>query len=92
MKSRGIVQRIDRRVDLGDQPAAAVSDGLQPASLFLVSVCASAVLVGSHGGRVGHGVPVVGVWRQCLEDAVPSLVLTSTVMSQVQHPEIAKPL
>lgn len=44
--------------------------------------------MGSHDGRVDHGVLVVGVLRQRLEEALPGPVLAPATVAQVHHPEI----
>ena len=53
--------------------------------------CPSAVLVGSHDGRVNHDVLVVGVLRHRLEETLPGPVLAPAAMALMHHPEIPEP-
>ena len=50
--------------------------------------CADTVLVGSHDGRVEHGVLVVGILCQSLEDPLQHGALTPAAVAQVHYPEV----
>ena len=52
----------------------------------------SAMLVGAHDGGIDHGVFVVGVFGQMLEDFFPYAARGPAAETRMHHAEIAKPL
>jgi hypothetical protein len=52
----------------------------------------STVLVGAHDGGVDHGVFVIGVFGQMLEDRLQDSASSPTAEPRMHHPEIAETL
>jgi hypothetical protein len=87
MKAGRIAQRINRDVDFCTQPAAAAPDRFSLGSLFR----AGAMLMRPHNRRINHGVFIVGISRERLENALPDTALAPTGVPSMDHPRIAEP-
>ena len=61
---------------------------LRPMACAEAPFAACAVLVGSHDGRVDHGVFVVGVLGQYFKQALPHTAPAPAHMAQVHHAEV----
>ena len=80
-----VAQCIRRRLNLGAQPAAAVSDGLRRPPF-----CPSTVLGRSHDGRADHRVLVAGLLRQGFKDLLPYTAVVPATVVQVRHLEVSE--